>query len=367
LPIIFCDIDGTMKKQNIISHHEAMLTHSTYSFFHRSDNQIQQLNVGFSSLTFPSTMSSGIIHKPDLTMPHSISNGGNFVAHKELSPHCPTQLSPVFGQYNKQQLPWHQSSGNDSLGSTPRNSFAESSFSHSSHSFSSNSNTHLSLDKRSSHFPTAKSQQDELTSLLPPPIQLDASDEIGRFDNSFHFLSENGNQPQSPFSPRNHGSIINEAGMTRERSFSSPGTYFQQQSYGTKSPLPSSAGQILYEDEPLSWNGGSGLPAPSNHIETNTSSPCHYDRFSSRPPRHGSITKDTQALLSPRIDMRHGLSDGNFNLPSGMPVASMSPIANNNHGRFQSPASVAGSSSFDSSIQGGRLKDLHPSESMDTL
>jgi hypothetical protein len=313
-------------------------------------------------------MSSGIIQKPDLPISPSMPNGGNFVApHEELSPHCPIPLSPGFSKSNKQQLAWYQSYDSANLGTTPRNNFAESSVNHSINSFSSNANTHLSLGGRSSQFQTAKNQQDSLTSFLPPPIQLDASEEIGRFDSSVHFLSENGNQPQSPFPPRNHGSIINDAGMTRERSFSSPGNYFQQQSYGAKSPLSSSAGQILYENEPLSWNGGSGLPAPGNHIVINSSSPSQYDRFTSRPPRHGSVTRDTQAILSPRVDMRQGLSDGNFNVSYGMPATSLSPIANINPGRFQSPASVTGSSSFDSSLQGGRLKDRHSSGSMDTL
>jgi hypothetical protein len=307
---------------------------------------------------------SGIIQKPDLQMPPSSPHGGNFVAsHEEISPHRPMPLSPNFGQSNKQQLAWHQSYGSDNLGTTPRNNFSESSFNHSINSFSFHSNTHLPLDGRSSQFPKVTNQQDQLTSFLPPPIQLD-----GTFDSSGrHFLPENGNQSQSPFPPRNHGSISNDAGMTRQRSFSSPGNYFQHKSYGAKSPLSSSADQILYEDEPLSWDGGSGLPAPCNHIETVTSSSSQYDGLNSRPPRHGSITKDTQAILSPRIDMRHGLSDGNFNnISYGMP-ASLSPIANINPGRFQSPASVIGSSSFDSSVQGGRLKDRHSSGSMDTL
>jgi len=323
---------------------------------------MQQLNTGFSSLSFSSTMSNGVIQKPDLPLSPSMPYGRHFVAHEEESPYYPSSpLSPVFVQSNN-QLPWHQSSGDETLGPTPRYNYSESSFIHSKHTFS------PSLDTRSSQFSAVNNQQDPLTSFPPHPIQLDASEEIGRFDNTSHFLSENDTHPQCPFSPRNHGSKMSDAGLTRERSFSSPGTYFQQPSYGATSPQSASAGQILHEDKPLSWNGGSGFPAPSNRGEMNSSSSSHYDRFNSRPPRHGSTTKDAQALLSPRIDLRHGLSDGNLNMQYGMTAPShMSPIAYYNPGRFQSPGSVIGSSSFESSIQGCRLKDRHSMGSMDTL
>ena len=324
---------------------------------------MQQLNSGFSSLSFSSTMSNGVIQKPDLPLSPSKSYGRHFAAHEEESPYYPSSpLSPVFGQSYKQQLSRHQSSGDDSLGPTTRNNYSESSFIHSKHTFS------PSLDTRSSQFSSVKNQQDPLPSFPPHPIQLDASKEIGRYDHTGHFLSENDNHPQSPFSPTNHGSKISDAGLTRERSFSSPGTYFRQPSYRAKSPQSTSAGQILHEDKPLSWNGGSGFPATCNRGEANSSSPSHYDRFNSRPPRHGSTTKDAQALLSPRIDMRHGLSDGNLNMHYGMtPPSHMSPIANYNPGRFQSPGSVIGSSSLDSSFQGCRLNDRHSLGSMDTL
>ena len=334
-----------------------LVSNSTFPFSHscsyRSDNRMHQLNTGVSSLSFSSTMSNGVIQKPDLPLSPSMSYGRHFVAHEEESPYYPSSpLSPVFGS-NKQQLPWHQSSGDDTLGPTPRNNYAESSFIHSKHKFS------PSFDTRSSQFSAVNNQQDPLTSFPPHPIQLDASEETGRFDNTGHFLSENDNRPQSPFSPRNHGCKMSDAGLIRERSFSSPGTYFRQPSYGAKSPQSASAGQILHGDNPLSWNGGSGFPAPSNRGEANSSSPSHYDRFNSRPPRHGSTTKDTQALLSPRIDLRHGLSDGNLNMQYGMTAPShMSPIANYNPARFQSQGSVIGSSSFESSIQGRRLKDV---------
>jgi len=290
-------------------------------------------------------------------MPSSLSYGRHFVAHEEESPYYPTSpLSPVFSQSNMQQLTWHQSSGDDSLGPTP---FI--------HSKSPSAHTHSSLDSMPSQFPAVKIQQDPYRSFLPPPIQLDTSEEIGCCDNSGRFLSENDNQPQSPFPPRNHGSMMNDAGLARERSFSSPGINFRPHSYGAKSPLSAPPGHILYEDKPLSWNGGSGFPAPSAHMEASASSPSHYDRFNSRPPRHGSTTKDTQALLSPRVDMRHGFSDGNFNMQYGMSAASMSPIAKNNHGRFQSPGSVIGSSSFDSSVQGILVNDRQSLGNMETL
>jgi hypothetical protein len=339
------------------------LCFSLYPCSHRADNRMQQLDSCFSSLSFSSTMSNGVIKKPDLPLSPSVSYGRHFVAQEEESPYYPSfPLSPVFGQSNKQQLSWHQNSGDDTLGPTPRNNYAEYSFIHSKHAFS------PSLDTRSSQFSAVKNQQDPLTSFSPPPIQLDASEEIGRFDNTGHFLSDNDNHRQSPFSPRNHGSKLSDAGFTRERSFSSPGTYLRQPSYGAKSPQSASAGQILHEDKPLSWNGGSGFPAQSNRGEAN-SSPSHYETFnSSRPPRHSSTTKDTQTLLPPRVDRRHGLSDCNLNMLCGVTVPShMSPIANYNPGRFQSPGSVIGSSSFESSFQGGRLKDRHSLGSMDTL
>jgi len=350
----------------------------------RPDNGMQQLNSGFSSLSFPSNMTEEVIQKPNIAMSPMSTIGESYrnvvpQAQEESSYYPSSPMSPVFRQQNKTQLARHQSLGGEIQGIAPRNNFVASPVIHSKHTFSPIF-APISLDARSSQF-SGGDNHHPLPSFLPPPPNLDTSDasqQIGRLDNTGLFLSESDKQPKSPFvtTPRTisrgNGNLLNDPGLNRDRAFSSPGpgTYLRQPSFGAKSPpapQATSSNQILYEDKPSSWNDGPGFPASCVYnMEGHSSSPSNYDRFNSRPPRHCG-TKDTQALLSPRIEMRHAASDGNFNFPpSPMLIAShMSP--NPNQGRFQphNDATVVDSSSFDSSFNGGQLHDRHSFGSMD--
>ena len=323
-------------------------------------------------------------------MPPTMEGSFQNLLPQSESPYYPqSPMSPVFRQQDRpQMLARHQSLGDDSIpgGMTPRNNnfVASSPVINSKHFSPVPLSAPISLDGRSSQFSSGNNtQQDPLASFLPPPPNLDASfdasQQIGRLDNNNTglFLSENENQqPKSPFvsTPRSQGNLLNDTGFSRERSLSSPGpsTYLRQPSFGAKSPLPASSNQILYEDKPSSWNEGPGFPPPSMYSEGPSSSPTNYDRFSSRPPRH-SGSKDAQAILSPRIEMRHAASDGNFNIPAPLPLAGpghMSP--NHNQGSFQPQIGgpVIGSPSFDSSLQGGQGSQMnlrHSLGSMDEL
>jgi len=324
------------------------------------DNGMHQLNSGFSSLSFPSTMPSGVIQKPAIA-PISSNLDGSF--RQEEYPHYPSSpISPAFRQTKQPQLARHHSLGGEIQGMAPITSFSASPATHTAPVL----NTPVSLDGRSSQFLAGNNQQDHLASFLPPPPNLDVSDssqQIGRSDNTGIFLLGRDNQPQSSFvSPsKGHGNVSNDAGFNRERSLSSPGTYIGQLSSGAKPPLPASSSHILYEDKPSSWNEGSGFPAPALapaiYREGIASSPSNYDRFNSRPPRH-SGTKDNQSLLSSSAEMRHAASDGNFNFQQMMPVASnMSP----NHNQ------AVGSPSYDSHLPGNQMSDIHSFGNMDTL
>ncbi len=349
---------------------------------------MQQLNSDFSTLSFSSSMPQGVIEKQDLPIsspipiqPNMNMNGsfGNFIPQEEASPYYPSSpMSPVFRQQNNQlQMARQTSLGDQGLG--PRNSYqAASPIVHNKRTISPVLNTPISLDGRSSQFSATNSNNQEhhpLASFLPPPPNLDtpdASQQIGRLDNNTGlFLSENDNsQHRSPFvsTQISQGNIIglNEASLTRERSLSE--SFLRQPSFGAKSPPPAPASsQILYEDKPSSWNQGPGgfLPA--------VSSPSNLDRFNNRPPRYAGPSKDAQALLSPRIEMRHAASDGNFNFPSPMPplASHMSPVASNSQGRFQ-PHTGSGpigspSPSYDAMAQGGPMSGRHSFGSGDML
>ena len=111
-------------------------------------------------------------------------------------------------------------------------------------------------------------------------------------------------------------------------------THYRMPSYNP--PPGASLGQILYEDKPSSYSSGSAFPAPRYREDTassQSSSPSNYDRFNSRPPRHGG-------------EMRHAASDGNFNFlpsPPSMPLGSgntMSP-AGSSHPNIAATASMA--------------------------
>jgi len=265
--------------------------------------------------------------------------------------------------------------GDESQGMAPRNNFAASPLIHSKSTFSPLPNGPVSLDVRSSQFSSGNNQHDPLASFLPPPpnfdASADASQQIGRLDNTGLFLHENDIQPRSPFvsTPRNNRSnTFQDSGANRERSLSSPGIYLRQPSFGALSPPPAPSSHILYEDKPTSWNEGIAFPSPTIYREGGSSSPSNYDRFNSRPPRHCG-NKDNQVLLSPRNEMRHAASDGNFNFQSAMPpIAShMSPIANNGRSHPNIASAVIGSPSFDSSINPGHVNNRNSFGSMDAL
>ena len=318
---------------------------NVHMFPFRTDNRMQQnMNSGFSSLSFSSTI--GIM--PDSA--HSSYNR-QLISNDDELPYFTSLSSQQSSVYNNQSS--NQQILYDSQGSTLRNSFTKSlpSPEQSKSSFSPNvQNTYSQFQA------PATQQQDPFTSFLSRPIQLDASDEINQYNNSSNYLSNNDSQQQqqqqSPFSSRNHGGMMSDAAITRERSYSSPGTYLRQPSYGAKSPPSSSTDHILYEDKPSSWDEGPGFPGHTTHMDTNSAS---YDRFNSRPPRHGS-TQDSHTIgRSPHNVMRHDVPDGNFNstgnlnMPSGMPTTgNMNSIENNSQGIFGSAVS------FDSSIQGNR-------------
>ena len=275
----------------------------------------------------------------------------NFVP-QDVSQNYPSSpMSPVFRQQSTPEMSRHASSSDNSQGQGRTNNFDSSP---SKYSHSPVLNTPISLDGR----PLNNQQHyDPLDSFLPPPPNLDTSShqqQIGRVDNSNgFFLSENNSiHSRSPFAPSDtigqQGNFDNNS--NRERALSSSGleTYRQPSLLGANnhnnnmsSPQGAPSSQILHEDRPSSWNDGSGFPAPNMfRSEGPSSSPSNYDRFNSRPPRHNNInmgTKETQAILSPRIqEIRHAASDGNFTMPSMMPLTGpVGPMGNNNQGRFQ--------------------------------
>eukprot|EP00584_Thalassiosira_punctigera_P012997 CAMPEP_0172555042 /NCGR_PEP_ID=MMETSP1067-20121228/57720_1 /TAXON_ID=265564 ORGANISM="Thalassiosira punctigera, Strain Tpunct2005C2" /NCGR_SAMPLE_ID=MMETSP1067 /ASSEMBLY_ACC=CAM_ASM_000444 /LENGTH=804 /DNA_ID=CAMNT_0013343543 /DNA_START=66 /DNA_END=2480 /DNA_ORIENTATION=+ len=339
------------------------------------DNSMQQINSGFSSVSFTPTISKGVIQKPDVTMsPMSSTMKGSLTSFvPQEPPYYPSSpMTPVFRQQSMPHMARAQSLGEDiQVGVAPRNNFAASPVIYSKRTFS------PGLNNAPSQYLSGNNQHhDSIASFLPPPPNLDASDAshpIGRLDDPGLFLSDHDTQPKSPFvgTPRNNrGNAFQDVVVTRERALSSPGGCLRQPSFGAMPPSPAAPpGQILYEDKPSSWNEGSGFPAPISYRESVMPSPSNFDRFNSRPPRHCGVAKDAaQALLSPRVEMRHAASDGNFNFPSAIPIPRMSPIANN-HGRSQSniASAVIGSPSFDSSVQGGNVNDRNSFGSMDGL
>ena len=361
-----------------------------------SDNGIQQqqLNSGFSSLSFGSSsnvpnQSSGnvnVLMSPQIPMTSTV--GGpyrNFVPQDESQNYPSSPMSPVFRQQSKPEMSRHTSSSDNSQGQGRMNNFDSSP---SKYSYSPILNTPISLDGR----PLNNQQHyDPLDSFLPPPPNLDTSShqqQMGRSVNSTgFFLSENNSiHSRSPFAPNapigQQGNFDNNS--NRERAFSSPSLEtYRQPSFGANnnsnmsSPQGAPSSQILHEDRPSSWNDGSGFPAQNIFMsEGPASSPSNYDRFNSRPPRHNNInmgTKETQALLSPRIqEMRHAASDGNFTMPSMMPLTGpIGPMGNNNQGRFQpynNNSGVIGSVNFDSSQGGGsQFNDRHSFGNMNDL
>lgn len=309
------------------------------------DNGVQHINSGLSSLSFNTTTSQGVIKKPDA--PIRISS----VVPQEQSPYYPSSPMPRSPNIHQQS----RSVGEFPQAMAPTSNFTASPFIYEERTFSPSLNTPVSSDGRSSHS-SGKNQHDPLGSFFPPPppnleTSADVSQRIGFSDNTGLFLD---NQPQSPFvsTPR-HRSNLDD--LNRERPLQSPGNYLRQSSLGAVSPPPAPLGQILYENKPSSWNEGSRVSAPSLYKEAALPSPSNFDRFNSRPPRHGG-TNDTQALVSPRIEIRHTASDGNFhNFPSAVPIFNpMSPVAvAHNQGQSQSNIATAaiGSPNFDSSIQ----------------
>lgn len=335
------------------------------------DIGMQQLNSGMSSLCFSSTMSNGGGQNADVSM----SSGIPYFAHRQgESPYHP--MSPAFRQQDAPPLAWHSlSSDSSSSQGAPRNNNLASPVIYSKNSFAPMMNTPVSSDGRSSLFSEGTNQLDPFVSFLPPPPNLERSDSsqhVGRLDQIGVHPSVNHIQPTSPFlsSPKRTVLMSNVASNDMETSFSSPGNYLRQPCYVPKSsPTPPSS-QILYEDKPSTWNGSNDFPVKGSYREGMASSPSTYERFNSRPPRHCG-TKDTQALLSPRVNLRHAASDGNFNAPFMMPLVShTSPITDTGNGRYHYVGGSAGfsSSSFDSALQGGgQLNDRHSFGSMDTL
>ena len=346
---------------------------------------MQEIDSGFSSLSFSSTMSRGVPQKSNLSPLSPVSSTLDSTFQNAFCPSSP--MSPVIRHGNKSQFS-QQSSYDYGQGSAQRNSVA-SPIINSGRNFSPVIGTHTprSVDGRSFQFSSGNNQLDPLSTFLPPPPNLDGTDiakgSIDRSDNPGFFLTGDGNalqpsmgsqglglgsdqEPRSPFvsTPTKHANTFNGGNSNRDRSFSSPGPNYQLP-LGMKSPSQSSSNQILYEDRPSSWNEGSGFPAPSIYRADAALSPGSYnDRYnSSRPPRHGGTKgpSDMQGLNSPTKYGRQSISDGNFNFPSPMsnaPPGHMNPIGNNNnHMRSQSHGAGIGSPSFDSSAQGGHFSN----------
>lgn len=322
-------------------------------------------------MCFSSTMSSGAIQKSDISMSSSLPY---FSTQQVESPYHPiSPMSPSFHQQDAPPLAWHSILADDSKGMAPRIYVPSSPVIHSKNSFAPTMNTPVSSDGRTLQYSEGNTQLDPFISFLPPPPNLESSDsshQIGRQEKARLFPSESHIQPTSPYlsSPTRTG-LMNAATSNRDISLSSSGTYIRQPSFTPLSSPPPPSRQILYEDKPFTWSGENDYSMQNSYRECVASSPSTQDRYNSRPPRHFG-TKDTQALLSPRVEMRHAASDGNFNIPASMPLAShTSPIANNSHGRYRHNIGQAGfgPSSFDSSVLGGQLNDRHLFGSMDTL
>lgn len=336
---------------------------------------MQQLNSGISSLCFSSTMSNGGVQNADVSMS---SCAPYFAPRQGESPYHPiSPMSPSFRQQDAPSLAWHSlsSDSSSSQGMAPRNNIPSSPVIYSKTSFVPMMNTPVSSGLRSSQFLEGNNQLDPSGSFLPPPPNLERSDSsqhVGRLDHIGEFSSLNHIQPTSPFlsSPKRVVLRNDAASNIIEAAFSSPGNYLRQSSYGPKSsPTAAPSSQILYQNKPSSWNGGNDFSIQRSYREGVASSPSTYDRFNSKPPRHCG-TKDTQALLSPRVNLRHAASDGNFNVPFTMPLAAhASPIPDTNQECYQHGHSAGfGASSFDSSVQsGGQLNDRNSFASMDTL
>lgn len=304
---------------------------------HRHDNGLQDINAGFSTMTFTSKLSgsSGNTRNPDLTLsPVSSSpDSGTFMnlLQQADNPFCPpSPISPVFRQQSNPQF-------------ARQNTYGASPVVDNKQTFSPVGTTPASYDGRSSQF-----QLGDNKGSLPPPPNLDNSFDglncIGRIDNNAGlFSSGNLEAPQSPFvsTPIMHGNAFSGGIMNRDRSFSSPTSRTRQLPIGAKSP------QVLHEDKPSSWNEGSGFPAPYVYRTDAILSPTKGGGFSSRPPRYGG----NQGAISPRAEPNQLSSDGgNFNVPSHMPPFSHSSV--NNHMRSQSLGMMGGASNFENSLQG---------------
>jgi len=355
---------------------------------------MQEIDTGFSSITFSSTMTKGVSQNPDFPPLSPVSS--NFDSNSFRTSFSPTSpVSPVIRrEYNRPQFARHSSFGDDShgLGTGKVHASPVVNSGHATFSPVIGSHTPISLDARSSQFSAGSNQLDpHSAAFLPPPPNLDGNDVskgIARSDNSGSFLSNNeyglnpllgpgynlDQDPPSHYSsiPKKHSSTFNTESVTsRDRSFSSPGPSFRQIPYGAKSPAASSSNQTLYEDRPYedslssSWNEGSGFPAPIIYRTDSTLSPRGtYDRFSLRPPRHGGVKNhsDMQGLLSPTNFGRPNSSDGGYNfsiMSGGAGEHNMSPVCrNSNHIRSQSHGVfVSSATSFDASTKGGQANN----------
>jgi len=219
-------------------------------------------------------------------------------------------------------------------------------------------NTPISLDGR----PTTQ-VNDPLAS-FPSIDKPDGLQDFGSLDNISQFLAENASRQSNPslFAPgtpsgSRQGNPLNDAGSLdngrRDRALSSPGppSYLSQPSFGSTNTPQTRQSQILYEDKSSSYdNRGSNFPGSnvyrSDGIEASPSI--------NRPPLHRGGTNE--ALLTPRVEMRHAASDGNINNPSMVPL-NMSPMSNNHPGRF--PPNNMGSGVIGGSQGSGQFNDRH--------
>jgi len=259
-----------------------------------SDNGIQQIHSGLSSLSFNPAMSQGVIKQP--------INGSftNVVRQEQQPPYYsspPMPLSPNFHQHSRPQEPRIQSVNNFPQAAPTNNYTASSPFIHQKCTFSPCLNTPVSSDGRFSHSP-GKNEHDPLGSFLPPPsdldVSVDTSQRIGRSDDTDLFRFD-GNRPKSPFvaTPRNRSNLFHSEDLNREIPLPPTGN-LRHSSPGAMSPSPAPSGQILYEERLASWNGGSKFPAPSVYKES-MSSRSNFDKFNSDPGHCGP--NDTKRLF----------------------------------------------------------------------
>ena len=150
---------------------------------------MQQVNSGLSSLSLTPAMPKGVIKKPEappMSPAMNVNSSFSSFVPREKPPYYPSSpMSPVFPRQRIPQMVPAQSLGEDTQGGlAPRNnSFAASPVIHSKHTFSplNNAPGSSSLDDQNSsqYFPANSSQhQDPLSSYLPPPPNLDASDAL---------------------------------------------------------------------------------------------------------------------------------------------------------------------------------------------